>query len=321
VYRPHVEGEDPTMVFQRLSRDGLRGVIIPKRPAPGPVTIRPKGLLPQAQYRVTLHESPYDATRTGADLMARGIVIQKMAPGELIYLNLPLHPGSGRDKTPPSPPGKVECRWGENMGFPGVEVSWQPASDDHWVSYYEVLRDGQVLEKAAKGTFHFDHSAGADAAARYEVRTVDGSGNRSACVVAEGGGGARSRVIDDADSALRRSGAWEDVRSEPAAHAGTLARSNEAGAACEAAVEGGRVLWFSRMGPHCGKALISVNGGPAEEVDTYSADDIWGVCLWSKDLPDGGPHTVRVTVSGERNAWSCGTYIYVDGVRVAPRGQ
>ena len=35
VYRPAVEGDDPTMYFERLSRDGKRGIIIPKHVAPG----------------------------------------------------------------------------------------------------------------------------------------------------------------------------------------------------------------------------------------------------------------------------------------------
>ena len=51
VFRPRITGDDPTMYFQRLSRDGKRGIIIPKRPAPGPVTIKPKGLLPKGNLR------------------------------------------------------------------------------------------------------------------------------------------------------------------------------------------------------------------------------------------------------------------------------
>ena len=40
VYRPVVTGDDATMYFQRLSRDARRGIVIPKRPAPGPVRRR-----------------------------------------------------------------------------------------------------------------------------------------------------------------------------------------------------------------------------------------------------------------------------------------
>ena len=89
------------------------------------------------------------------------------------------------------------------MGYPGVELTWKPGKDDNWVSYYEVFRDGAALDKVAKGTFYFDHSAGADLAARYEVRTVDGAGNVSARVAAKG-------PAAKARASLRRRGGWRD---------------------------------------------------------------------------------------------------------------
>jgi hypothetical protein len=66
-------------------------------------------------------------------------------------------------------------------------VAEAPGSDDSWVSYYEVLKDGQAIGKAATGLFFFDYknSARESINARYEVRTVDGDGNRSPCVLAE----------------------------------------------------------------------------------------------------------------------------------------
>ena len=81
VYRPPVTGDDPTMYFQRLSGDRRRGIIIPKRPAPGRVTVKPKGLLPAEAYTVTFHESAGAQKRAGAELMERGITLEKMAPG------------------------------------------------------------------------------------------------------------------------------------------------------------------------------------------------------------------------------------------------
>ena len=87
-------GDEPAMYFERLSRDGKRGIVIPKRPALDPVTIKPKGLNPRESYLVSFQESKGSETRTGADLMANGIKIDKMEPGELIYLNLPYHPGN-----------------------------------------------------------------------------------------------------------------------------------------------------------------------------------------------------------------------------------
>ena len=206
VHRPLVEGDDPTMYFQRMSGDGKRGVIIPKHPCAGAVTIRPKGLLPHERYTVSFQESAVHEDRTGADLMARGIALAGVPAGELIYLNLPLHPGSQLDTTPPTAPVAVRKRAGENMGYPGVELTWKSGADDNWISYYEVFRDGVAIDKVAHGTFYFDHSAGADLAVRYEVRTVDASGNFSEKAAATGARG-QARGGD-----RRRAGRWLRVR-------------------------------------------------------------------------------------------------------------
>jgi hypothetical protein len=220
VFRPLITGDDPTMYLQRLSRDGKRGLIIPKRPAPGTVTIKPKGLLQKEPYVVSFHESDRSEQRSGADLMERGVSFDRMPAGELIYLNLPLHPGSKGDQQPPTAPHAVNKRKTENMGYPGVELSWKAGTDNNWVSCYEVFRDGAALDKVAKGTFYFDHSAGADQAARYEIRTVDGAGNVSARVAAKGPTAKPAHVFDDADHVRRRMEARQ--QSAPRARSYTL---------------------------------------------------------------------------------------------------
>jgi hypothetical protein len=318
VHRPTVTGDDPTMYFERLSGDHRRGVIIPKRPAPSPVTIRPKGLLPAENYIVGFHETAGRQVRTGADLMEKGIVLATMAPGELIYLNLPLHPGSKLDTTPPTAPVASAKRRAENMGYPGVEVTWTPGADDNWVSYYEVLRDAAVIDKVSKGAYYFDHSAGADIAARYEVRTVDGAGNSSPLTRASGPASSASRVVDDADPAARFAGPWEHRDGLQPAHARTIAVADRKDASFEVAVEGRRVLWFSKLGDDCGKAEVSLDDGPPEPVDTYSADDVWGVCVYRKDLAAPGKHRLRIRVTGDHNPRAKGARVHVDGLRVEP---
>ena len=152
-----------------------------------PVVIKPHGLKPAAIYDVRCAKSNYQASRLGRDLMQAGVELERVEPGELIFLNLPHYPGSGSDQTSPTPPVRVTKRLGTNLGVQGVEVNWEPGSDNNWVSYNEVLKDGVVVAKAAKGSFFFDYkeSPWQSLAARYEVRTVDGDGNRSPSVVAE----------------------------------------------------------------------------------------------------------------------------------------
>ena len=142
------------------------------------------------------------------------------------------------------------------------------------------------IDKVAKGTYYFDHSAGADLAARYEVRTVDGAGNASARVCRDRSLRQPARIVDGAPGAgISNIPAHGKRQVEPAAR---LCRhpptSKEKGATAEVAFEGKRVLWF-RSWSRRGKAAVSVDGGPAEIVDTYSADDIWGVCVYRKGLP------------------------------------
>jgi hypothetical protein len=322
VFRPAVAGDDPTMYFQRMSRDGLRGMIIPKRMAPGPVTIKPKGLIPTETYVVNYQESPNIENRTGADLMAKGVTLEKMLPGELIYLNLPMHPGSMLDKEPPKPPPAIVKQRADNMGFPGVELKWQPGSDNNWISYYEIFRDGVSLDKVAKGNFYFDHSAAADLAAAYEVRAVDGSGNASSRVAAEGDSLRRSQIIDDAPGgAIEFSSQWQHGTEEPlVAYQGTITSASRKGATAELTFEGKRVLWFTKLGAENGEAAVSIDGEPANIVDTYSADDIWGVGVYRKEFATVGRHTIRIEVLGQRgthlNERSKDTLIFVDGIRV-----
>jgi len=317
VYRPNIEGDDPTMYFQRLSQDRLRGVIIPKRPAPEAVTIKPKGLLPAASYHVSFHESPGVEDRAGSDLIEKGIRLEKMPPGELIYLNLPLHPGSKQDRQPPTVPSDVIVNPAENMGFPGVELTWKAGTDDNWVSYYEVFRNGAAIDKVAKGTYYFDHSAGADPAARYEVCTVDGAGNASAKAAGVGPAAKPARIVDDAPAPhLSYVGDWQHEAGLQPAHAGTLSSSNRAGAAVELSFVGRRVLWFTKLGPACGKAEVSLDESPPEIVDTYSADDIWGACVFRKEFPASGRHTLRIHVLGGHGPKANDALVSIDGFRI-----
>ena len=316
VYRPKVEGDDPTMYFERLSGDRLRGLIIPKRPAPGRVKIYPKGLLADARYAITYQESPAETECTGGELMKQGLVLDRVLPGELIYLNLPLHPGSKRDHQPPTTPGQMTKRSAENMGNPGVELQWSPGADNNWISYYEILRDGRTIDKLAKGTFYFDHSAGADLAACYQVRAVDGAGNLSPPAQAGGPSAQPATVFDDVDKALKYHGGWKHQDGLQPAHAETISAARDRGATLELAFEGQRILWFSKLGDNCGRAEVRIDGGSPQIVDTYCSDDVWGVCVFRSELGKPGKHTIRITVRGDHNPRATDSVVYIDGLRV-----
>jgi hypothetical protein len=151
-----------------------------------PVQLYPRGLNADQIYEVESFHSKLRMHESGAKLMSNGIRLAAVPAGELIFLNLRDYPGSGASKLPPQPPSHVTKRVGTHLGVQGIEIAWSPARNNKWIAYYEVLKNGSVAGKAAKGTFLFDHSPGArhHIDALYEVRAVDGDGNRSSLTTA-----------------------------------------------------------------------------------------------------------------------------------------
>ncbi len=190
VAHPVIQGDVEHQYFQRLSHDAKRSIIILKHKPAGEVTIYPRGLLPEHLYLIEFEKLREKRTETGSDLMARGIVLKSPEPGELVFLNLPDRPGSGRDQTPPLAPGRALMRRESNMGYAGVGLYWSAGRDENWVSAYEVRRSDQVLERIGTGTFCFDRSNGWDPQAEYAVRTIDGDGNASPWTLA-------TRMVDE----------------------------------------------------------------------------------------------------------------------------
>jgi hypothetical protein len=110
--------------------------------------------------------------------MADGIILQQPSPGELIYLNLPNRPRSGRDTTPPTAPGAVLARRETNLGHAGMALYWSPGTDA-WISAYQVRHGDEVLGTVSTGLMYFDRTEDWDQDTRYAVRTLDGDGNPS----------------------------------------------------------------------------------------------------------------------------------------------
>ncbi len=317
IYHPPVTGDTPDWYLQRMSRDNRKGIIMPGHALKTPITIFPRGLLAEEKYNVSYQESQASQDRIGADLMSNGISFKTVPDGELIYLNLPMHPGSMSDKISPTAPGRVVKGIGTHMGYRGVELSWIPGADNNWISYYEVFRNGIAVEKVAKGTFYFDHSAGADLAARYEVASVDGSGNSSERAEAQGGPQVRSLIADDASGNLKYAGGgWQHQATIPEAFDGTQSQSRQSGDALEFTFQGNRITWYGRLGSTMGKADVFIDGKWDQTIDTYDADEIPNIAVYSRTFPSSGDHTLKVLATGDRNWRSSDCWIVVDAFQV-----
>jgi hypothetical protein len=143
---------------------------------------------------------------------------------------------------------------------------------------------------------------------------------RSGLAAADGQKRKAARILDDAQQGgLGFTGAWQRQSGLQPAYQGTISRSDEKGASFEFEFEGTKFTWFTKLGDDGGKADVLIDGQPGAIVDTYSADDIWGVGVYSKEFSSGGTHRVKISVLGERggpHGYGKGGFVYVDGVRI-----
>lgn len=269
-YHPHGTDTD-TNWFERLSNDGNKGVLFYKGGGNGSsVTVYPKGLNGSTSYDVRYQLTSGSASRTGTDLMTNGITLPTNAAGEIIYLGLPNIPERGTDTIVPTAPGSLTVQVGVNMNIPGVELKWNASTDNNWVSYYEIFRNSVSIAKVSKGTYYFDHQAGATPTATYSVKAVDGSGNASPLTTVTGSGSGYI-VVDDSAAGIVYSGSWTHQTGMLDPYAGTLSKASSCNTAC---------LGFSSTQGSNAWSYQDYVGGSWQNIGTYTASGYQGQMEW-----------------------------------------
>jgi len=221
-YHPHGTDNDLNW-FERLSSDGNRGILIYKGTgSASAVTVYPKGLNSTTTYDVRYQITAGSTSRTGSDLMTNGITLPSISEGEIIYLGLPGIPERGVDTAAPTVPASLTVSRGVNMNYPGIELNWSPGSDNNWVSYYEIFRNGASIGKVSKGTYYFDHQVGATENATYAVRTVDGQGNVSSQRTVSGTGTGYTITDDAIGGAINYDVSWIHSTGASEPYGGTI---------------------------------------------------------------------------------------------------
>lgn len=307
--------------FERLSWDRIKGTIsYLGADVTSPVTVYPKALMPETTYDVRYQFNSGSIQQTGADLMKRGITFTAgLKQGDIIYLNLPKHPGSGLDKIAPTAPSSVTATAATNVNYHGVEVKWVAGSDDNWVSYYNIYRSDTLIGRVSKGTFYFDHTPAASIDVVYGVQSVDGDGNLSAISQSIPPAGiARDVPIDDASSnGITYSGKWLHLTAEHGAYEGTVSSSTDPKATAVIPFTASAVTLYVKFGPDEGKAEIKIDGALDAIIDLYAPDsNNHSIPVYSKTWTETGRHVLSVTPTGTKNLKSSGTAVYIDGLQI-----
>jgi hypothetical protein len=88
--------------------------------------------------------------------------------------------------------------------------------------------------------------------------------------------------------------------------------------AYQVAFNGTRVQIYSARANNHGIFAVSIDGGAETNIDLYSATRVDQTLVWTSPTLSAGNHTVRVRVTGTRNASSSGNAIVADRVDITP---
>src|SRR6266850_4062650 len=149
-----------------------------------------------------------------------------------------------------------------------------------------------------------------------------GSSSTGASASGSGGGGGLAGVagrVEESDPAVTLRGTWTASDSAYGWSGGSAVQSGVAGATASITFSGTSIRWLGSRGRAMGIALVSVDGGPAKEVDLFARpiDEAHSDIVTISGLSDG-PHTLTITVTGRQNTEAQGNTVVVDGFDVQP---
>jgi hypothetical protein len=127
--------------------------------------------------------------------------------------------------------------------------------------------------------------------------------------------GRPERLVEVTDAAFQWSGDWQapPPRDGRPRHGRTTA---EAGAETVLTFTGTGVTITGRYGQDGGRALVTVDNGPADAIDAWIPERTHDNSLWHVYGLAHGEHVVRIRVTGEADARSTGSAVHVTGAIV-----
>jgi len=131
-------------------------------------------------------------------------------------------------------------------------------------------------------------------------------------------------TYDDRDPALQYTGAWSHVGAEQSYTAAdylqTESFSNTAGDSVTVPFTGTSVRWISSKDSNHGIADVYLDDSLVATVDGYGPSKASQQVFYAADGLSAGPHTLKIVVTGTKNAAATGTFVVVDAIDVPPPG-
>lgn len=130
-----------------------------------------------------------------------------------------------------------------------------------------------------------------------------------------------SKRYEESDPAVSYVGAWNSS-ADWGNSADNMRASNVAGDSATLTFTGANITWIGKKDSNRGIAKVYVDGIPNGEIDCYSSSPTPMVALFVKKNLVNGQHTLRIEVSGSKNAYSSDYFVPIDcfdvEVNIAP---
>ncbi|MDR3597373.1 glycoside hydrolase [Clostridium sp.] len=129
----------------------------------------------------------------------------------------------------------------------------------------------------------------------------------------EAGTTVNDNVTGTSVNQFKYSDSWSYYDSQSGAYSNDVHYSNTKDSYYEIKFKGNRIKLYGTFNSDAGIAGISIDGGAETNVDLYSAARSDNALMYKSPLLDGGTeHTVKVRITGEKNAASSSTFVIAD---------
>jgi hypothetical protein len=118
--------------------------------------------------------------------------------------------------------------------------------------------------------------------------------------------------VDDRHPAVLTQGDW-NYQSSSGSYAAYVTESRTLDAERELEFFGSSIRWYASMDAESGVAEIQLDGQPAAQVDLYAPSPLVQQLRFEKTFGVKGWHTIRIRVTGTKNAASSDVWIKSDG--------
>ena len=229
--------------------------------------------------------------------------------------------GGGGDTTPPTASMTAPANGTTVSGSVAVSAN---ASDNVGVVGVQFMLDGAPLgaeDTTSPYSISWNSTAAPNGSHTLSAVARDAAGNKGSATpvtvtVSNGGGGGTTTRFEQDNPAIAYTGTWITA-SDSRVSGGTAVETNQTGATATLTFTGTAVTWISYTSPDtAGIASVSVDGGPATQVDTYTATVTPQAKVYTASGLAKGTHTLKITVSGNFDRSGNSAYVVVDAFDV-----